>query len=298
MTSGDVNRDSNSTNAVTSTASPSSSTGNEFKSTSLIMKTLRSANQFDEALKNLELISNKQELENRNSAFHLVKSTIAKSNSANSIFRERPSYSLSSTSGANKYASSLDGGDYRNPNDFLEMREPNDLLESINEENNKSYFNRTSITSTSFKTNYERNTNELSRLSNFKDFVAKHYSGKSDNILKEHNPIMSPHQQTSTTKPIAAPRIKKLESNVLSHQLSQLRRMYDAAEQDDSDDSAKADEEVNSYLGALATTPDDKAELSGSWSRVKAKRNSLKQSIGVISNTATCVANSGITREC
>lgn len=70
-------------------------------------------------------------------------------------------------------------------------------------------------------------------------------------------------------KPIAAPRIKKLGSSSVMSQLTQLRRMYEAADEPESDTSTKADQEVCSYLG------DRDGELfSGSWSKVKAKRNS------------------------
>lgn len=85
-------------------------------------------------------------------------------------------------------------------------------------------------------------------------------------------------------KPIPAPRMKKIgPTNIVSQQLSQLRRMYAAADID-SDDSAKADEEVKHYLGNLvpstASQSEEKmatCEKSKSWSRVKAKRTVKKQ---------------------
>lgn len=71
-------------------------------------------------------------------------------------------------------------------------------------------------------------------------------------------------------KPVAAPRIKKIiNSNVqLSQQLSQLKHLYDIA--NDSDDNAKADEEVKSYLSM--NDEEKSSELSGSWSRVRVKK--------------------------
>lgn len=84
-------------------------------------------------------------------------------------------------------------------------------------------------------------------------------------------------------KPIAAPRIKKIGGSSavdgLSHQLSQLRRIYEAAELD-SLENELVDNEVQLYLGSgddpvKEVEPRmDKVdtELSGSWSRVRAQR--------------------------
>lgn len=71
-------------------------------------------------------------------------------------------------------------------------------------------------------------------------------------------------------RPVAAPRLKKIiNSNVqLSQQLSQLKHLYDIA--NDSDDNAKADEEVKSYLSM--NDEEKSSELSGSWSRVRVKK--------------------------
>lgn len=70
--------------------------------------------------------------------------------------------------------------------------------------------------------------------------------------------------------PVAAPRLKKIiNSNVqLSQQLSQLKHLYDIA--NDSDDNAKADEEVKSFLSM--NDEEKSSELSGSWSRVRVKK--------------------------
>ncbi|CRL01036.1 CLUMA_CG014241, isoform A [Clunio marinus] len=80
----------------------------------------------------------------------------------------------------------------------------------------------------------------------------------------------SPQQQRDIYKPIAAPRLKKIMNpNIqLSQQLSQLKHLYDNA--NDSDDNAKADEEVKSYLGKH--DEERSSELSGSWSRVRVKK--------------------------
>lgn len=80
-------------------------------------------------------------------------------------------------------------------------------------------------------------------------------------------------------KPIAAPRIKKIASSSvtagLSHQLSQLRRIYEAAELE-SLENELVDNEVQLYLGGgdELKSGADKAntELSGSWSRMRAQR--------------------------
>lgn len=93
----------------------------------------------------------------------------------------------------------------------------------------------------------------------------------------------SPPREIS--KPVAAPRLKKIiNSNVqLSQQLSQLKHLYDIA--NDSDDNAKADEEVKSYLSM--NDEEKSSELSGSWSRVRVKKiaNSFQPSSA--SSTAT-----------
>lgn len=79
-------------------------------------------------------------------------------------------------------------------------------------------------------------------------------------------------------KPVAAPRLKKIiNANVeLSQQLSQLKHLYDIA--NDSDDNAKADEEVKSYLSM--NDEEKSSELSGSWNRVRVKKiaNSFQSS--------------------
>lgn len=216
---------------------------NPLKSTSLIMRTMRSANQFDEAMKSLEaarrdsLDSNAED--GRTSAFQLIASTVAKSSSTSSIYKEPPKLKVA------KYAASLDG-------DFDDDKPRYPILGAAPRR--------------SF-------TNE-SRLSDFEAYISKNSIRRSSADEFSSVSMVS----SVTAKPVAAPRMKKLGSSALSHQLTQLKRLYDAAEQYDSDDSAKADEEVKLYLGNLAGGSEERggSELSGSWSRIKAKRNVQK----------------------
>lgn len=221
------------------TKDPVEQPANPLKSTSLIMRTMRSANQFDEAMKKLEQ-ARRDSLESgddQRSAFQLISSTIAKSSSASSIQKDAtPKLRVA------KYAASLDG----------DLDEPG------------------VAPSTGIRRSY---TNE-SRLSDFEAYISKNSIRRSST-----DEFSSVSMVSSVSKPVAAPRMKKLTtSSALSHQLTQLKRLYDAADQYDSDDSAKADEEVKLYLGNLGHS-EEKAggsELSGSWSRLKAKRNIQK----------------------
>lgn len=79
-------------------------------------------------------------------------------------------------------------------------------------------------------------------------------------------------------KPIAAPRIKKIgPSTGLSLQLSQLRRIYEAADQSVEMGGRELDVGEN-HSSINRDQPDEyTTELSGSWSRVKARRNMIKQ---------------------
>ncbi|XP_055549286.1 uncharacterized protein LOC129732425 isoform X1 [Wyeomyia smithii] len=212
------------------------------KSTSLIMRTMRSATQFDEAMKKLEAVRRESIDSNADdegrSAIQLISSSISKSNSASSIYREAPKLKVA------KYATSLDG----------------DI------DDDESCY-RSPVAA------YRRSTNE-SRLSDFEAYISK------NSIRRSSADEFSSVSMVSnvSAKPVAAPRMKKLGSSVLSHQLTQLKRLYDAAEQYDSDDSAKADEEVKLYLGNLAGNSEERgsSELSGSWSRLKARRSYQK----------------------
>jgi hypothetical protein len=202
----------------------------------------------DEALRDLANYSALNIHESRPSAFKLVKN-----NSASNILQDRVKY------GVPKYPASLDGLDDPTPHDRLKDFE---VLNEILEENKRiSLKLMNSINKRSDKT----------RLSNFKDFVTQN-SGFEPTT--QRNFYENPRVEE---KPVAAPRIKKLiNSSVLSQQLSQLKRMYEAAnEENDSD--CKADEEVKLYLGNLSAGEDKTTELSGSWSRVKAKKNMYKQ---------------------
>lgn len=94
-------------------------------------------------------------------------------------------------------------------------------------------------------------------------------------------------------KPIAAPRIKKIAGSSaidgLSHQLSQLRRIYEAAELD-SLENELVDNEVQLYLGSGGQVEKEvesradkiETEVSGSWSRVRAERIMMEQKGGQI----------------
>lgn len=78
-------------------------------------------------------------------------------------------------------------------------------------------------------------------------------------------------------KPIAAPRIKKIgPSSELSLQLSQLRRIYEAADQ--CVENGKDVDMGESHYNGIKNQPDEyTTEISGSWSRIKARRNMIKQ---------------------
>uniref|UniRef100_A0A182W714 Uncharacterized protein n=1 Tax=Anopheles minimus TaxID=112268 RepID=A0A182W714_9DIPT len=265
-----------------------STTGDELKSTSLIMRTMRAATKLDEALKSLQALRRDSLGENgtsplyqrsldvssspkarRHSAFcqlngggvagsnssssTISSHSIAKSSSASSIYTDYPKLK------ATKYASSLDG-------DSLER----DGVSSVYGVSRYSSIMPSTTTSAA-----KRILTNESRLSDFEAYISKNTAVRRSSTADDVDRLSS--------KPIAAPRLKKLGSTVLSQQLSQLRRLYDAAELYDSDsDSAKADEEVKLYLGNLADTSSSASsfgqatELSGSWSRIKAKRNIQK----------------------
>ncbi|XP_050089471.1 serine-rich adhesin for platelets isoform X1 [Anopheles aquasalis] len=276
----------------------------ELKSTSLIMRTLRSATQFDEALKSLQA-ARRDSLEEdggtmplhyyrqqsppeatkarRHSAFQLISSgssqSIAKSSSASSIYSEY----RQPTKVVGKYASSLDG-------DSLERGAG---LATTTTTTTSQRYAGMPISST------RRSLTNESRLSDLEAYIRQNIgqvrrSSTADDVVSSSVAI-GRSTTTADDKPIAAPRLKKLGSSVLSQQLSQLRRLYDAAEQYDSDDSdsAKADEEVKLYLGSLADGSASSSsagvggwneeklatEVSGSWSRIKARRNVQKYAV-------------------
>ncbi|XP_053661620.1 serine-rich adhesin for platelets [Anopheles marshallii] len=271
-----------------------SNTGDELKSTSLIMRTMRAATKLDEALKSLQALRRDSLGENgtsplyqrsndvsspkarRHSAFcqlnggvagsnssgsTISNSSIAKSSSASSIYADYPKLR------ATKYASSLDGDSLeRDASSGYGVSRYSSILPST--------------------TAAKRILTSESRLSDFEAYISKNTAVRRSSTADDVDRLFG--------KPIAAPRLKKLGSTVLSQQLSQLRRLYDAAELYDSDsDSAKADEEVKLYLGNLADTTSSSTssfgqatELSGSWSRIKAKRNIQKFNSNSTSLTA------------
>lgn len=88
---------------------------------------------------------------------------------------------------------------------------------------------------------------------------------------KENRTFSQSSTESNSARPVAAPRLKKImnSSQQLSQQLSQLKHLYDNA--NDSDENAMADEEVKSFL---SKNEEEKSisELSGSWSRVRVKK--------------------------
>ncbi|XP_058120241.1 uncharacterized protein LOC131262290 [Anopheles coustani] len=281
--------------------SSATATGDELKSTSLIMRTMRSAMQFDEALKSLQAIRRDSLEESytsptvdtskprRHSAFQLIGSStsssisssqsIAKSSSASSIYADYPKL----TTVVGKYASSLDGDS------------------TADQSGDTRYGGSTrygGLMSTSTIASRRSLTSE-SRLSDFEAYISKNTAVRRSSTADDIGSVGG--EQRLVGKPIAAPRLKKLGSTVLSQQLSQLRRLYDAAEVYDSDsDSAKADEEVKRYLGNVGDGSSQSSspfveeklatEVSGSWSRLKARRNIQKLNTNTTNITAPAVA--------
>lgn len=186
----------------------------ELKSTSLIIKTMKSTSYFDDAMRHLEQESPLIRTSSLRLNHH---DSLPKSSSTSMMFRKKPEGSSQRV----KYSSSLDGD-----RGILDGDDKGDDFEFLNgflEENRK-----------------------------FQMSIAQ----------KENH--------SSAHRPVAAPRLKKImNSNVqLSQQLSQLKHLYDIA--NDSDDNAKADEEVKSYLNM--NDEEKSSELSGSWSRVRVKK--------------------------
>lgn len=186
------------------------------KSTSLIMKTIKSANQFDEAMKNLSIVESEQ-------------------SPSQEHFREYPLASISSTSSLSTARSSSI------------QSKLSTTLETIQHSNAAVNFD------TINKSNLSKNS---------------------------ISPTMLTMGDKSTTVPIAAPRIKKIGSTTgLNHQLSQLRRIYEAADQTTNlENYENEDNEVKLYFDSNRDEQDEgTSELSGSWSRVRARRNIMKE---------------------
>lgn len=180
----------------------------ELKSTSLIIKTMKSTSYFDDAMRHLEQDSPLI----RTSSLRLNQDSLPKSSSTSMMCLKK--------TGGVKYSSSLDGD-----RGILDGKDDDfGFLNGFLEENRK-----------------------------FQMSIAK----------KESPP-------RELEKPVAAPRLKRVinSSDKLSQQLSQLKYLYDIA--NDSDENAKADEEVKSYLGM--NDEEKSSELSGSWSRVRVKK--------------------------
>lgn len=219
----------------------------KLKSTSLIMKTIKSANQFDEAMKNLTIF----ESTSRSS----VDNCRAESNLSNRLSQSPIQESVSKNSSTSSMYS--EGSIIK--------------LNSVSNSSTSSSLSSMNTNSTSTQLIPSKMVIELT--DRFDDLMHLNGAGK---------PVAAP---------IAAPRIKKIGSSTtgLSHQLSQLRRIYEAADQEFSinDDDAVMDNEVKQFLANDTTngefieqpTHDLEAttELSGSWSRVRARRNIIKQ---------------------
>lgn len=250
------------------------------KSTSLIMRTLRSANQFDEVMRELGCAStatatttvketpfppwtvNGVQIPNdlsRSSQLITNMNAITKSNSGNNWWRVE-----SSPSPVRRYSSSVDGDSLAMPKE--ERFESNRQRRFSHESATSSFLSKLSpASSTASSTAMGDNMTNLKHVTHLNTLLEE-TKRLSDRVDGQLGSKLMMHTGDAK-KPIAAPRIKKIGSSSVMSQLTQLRRMYEAAEED-SDTSTKADEEVRSYLG-------DKSELfSGSWSKIKAKRNS------------------------
>lgn len=96
--------------------------------------------------------------------------------------------------------------------------------------------------------------------------------------------IFLPFRSSQHSRPVAAPRIKdNPHSNTVSHQLSQLRGIYDLTLHEED----TTDEEVKSYFrcsnsdsgptwDSSSIDEEKSSEWSGSWSRLKEKKTNLK----------------------
>lgn len=193
----------------------------ELKSTSLIIKTMKSTSYFDDAMRHLE----RESPFIRSSSLRLANESLPKSSSTSSMmYRHKPNPP------AHRYSSSLDGdhGILDGGGSTEKSRDDDfDFLNGFLEENRK-----------------------------FQLSIAQRQKVKKE---EEEQP------------PVAAPRLKKIinSSQQLSQQLSQLKHLYENANDSD-DDNAKADEEVKSFLSK--SEEEKSTELSGSWSRVRVKK--------------------------
>ncbi|KAG5674453.1 hypothetical protein PVAND_004423 [Polypedilum vanderplanki] len=210
----------------------------ELKSTSLIIKTMKSTSYFDDAMKQFEQESPLI----RTSSLRLNNESLPKSSSTSMMFNRYNNYKPTAPV---RYTSSLDG-DHGILDDFKstssEKRDDDfDFLNGFLEENRK-----------------------------FQISIAQKEKEKRSKVMTDTVKVATVSEQQQP--PVAAPRLKKImnPSLQLSQQLSQLKHLYDIANYD-SDDNAKADEEVKSFL---SKNEEEKSisELSGSWSRVRVKK--------------------------
>lgn len=167
----------------------------------------------------------------RTSSLRLNNESLPKSNSTSHMLRNKPNAPTRYSSSLDGDRGILDGNDRREEDDF-------DFLNGFLEENRK------------FQMSIARKEKET-------QLVQPATTGV---------PSINDSRQ-----PVAAPRLKKImnSSQQLSQQLSQLKHLYDIA--NDSDENAMADEEVKSFL---SKNEEEKSisELSGSWSRVRVKK--------------------------
>lgn len=247
------------------------------KSTSLIMRTMRSANQFNEAMRELQRVPNpvqsspvhESHTASSNNSYqstqkdHFSRSSqlitnmnaITKSNSASNNWWKVEKC----PSPTRRYSSSVDG-------DALLKDDSRSTSRRFSHDSAVVSENSTldPPTSSTQESNL-KHVNHLNSLLEETRRLSDQVDGQLSSMLLGH---VAPSEDV-TRKPIAAPRIKKLGSSSVMSQLTQLRRMYEAADEAESDTSTKADEEVRSFLG------DRDTELfsDGSWSKMKAKRN-------------------------
>jgi hypothetical protein len=218
----------------------------ELKSTSLIIKTMKSTSYFDDAMKQFEQESPLI----RTSSLRLNNESLPKSSSTSMMFNR---YSHYKPNAPVRYTSSLDGD--------------HGILDDV----------RSPATTAATNTSTERRDDDFEFLSGFLEenrkfqiSIAQKEKEKRSNVA---SPLLQQQHHHHHQPPVAAPRLKKImnPSQQLSQQLSQLKHLYDIANYDSDDNDAKADEEVKSFL---SKNEEEKSisELSGSWSRVRVKK--------------------------
>ena len=192
----------------------------ELKSTSLIIKTMKSTSYFDDAMRHLE----RESPFIRSSSMRLANEPLPKSSStSNMLHRYKPQ--------TQKYSSSLDGDRIL---DGKSREDDFDFLNGFLEENRK-----------------------------FQLSIAERQKTKESKEEKK---------EEQKEPPVAAPRFKRFinSSQQLSQKMSQLKYLYENANETDDDSAKAADEEVKSFLSK--NEEEKSSELSGSWSRVRVKK--------------------------